>query len=67
MTNSVALKKRIKDSGLRIYFIAAALGLSYPGLQNKIRNETEFKASEIEKLCELLHIEGKEKEHIFFA
>ena len=50
-------------------YIAKAIGLkSAYGLAKKIRNETEFKASEINALCELLKIDDpKEKEAIFFA
>lgn len=67
MTNSKALKKSIKDSGYRIYFIASKLDITYQGLLKKINNESEFKASEIKKLCEMLNISRDDKETIFFA
>ena len=69
MTNTMLLNKKIDDSGYKRIYIAKAIGLkSAYGLAKKIRNETEFKASEINALCELLKIDDpKEKEAIFFA
>ena len=68
MTNTMLLNKKIDDSGYKRIYIAKAIGLkSAYGLAKKIRNETEFKASEINALCELLKIDSEEKEAIFFA
>lgn len=68
MTDSVALELKIKESGLKKYFIAEKMGLDSISLTNKIRNKSEFKASEIDKLCEILKIESlEEKQAIFFA
>ena len=68
MTNTMLLNKKIDESGYKRIYIARAIGLkSAYGLAKKIRNETEFKASEINALCELLKIDSEEKEAIFFA
>lgn len=69
MTNTELLEQKITDSGYKKSFIAKAIGLkSAFGLSNKIKNKTEFKASEINALCNLLKIESvEEKEAIFFA
>lgn len=68
MTNTNLLMFKIDESGLKRSFIASKLGLSSYGLAKKINNETEFKASEINLLCEILNIKSlKEKEAIFFA
>ena len=68
MTNTMLLNKKIDDSGYKRIYIAKAIGLkSAYGLAKKIRNESEFKASEINALCELLKIDSEEKEAIFFA
>lgn len=68
MTNTKLLEKRIEESGYRKGHIAKVLGLSTYGLTLKIRNENEFKASEIDALCELLGIESwEDKDAIFFA
>ncbi len=68
MTNTILLKEKIAQSGLKLTFIAQSLGLSRTGLYNKINNRRPFNQFEIEKLCRLLHIRSaKEKEAIFFA
>ena len=67
MTDSELLKEKIKKSGYKMKYVAAMLGISYYGFFKKLTNDNEFKASEIQKLCELLGIEGEDKERIFFA
>lgn len=68
MTDTTELRKRIKDSGYKLSFIAECLGLSTYGLQLKIENKNEFKTSEVDALCRVLKIESlEEKEGIFFA
>ena len=69
MRNTELLEKKIEESGYKRNYIAKAIGLkSTFGLANKINNVTEFKASEINILCDLLKIEtAEEKEAIFFA
>ena len=67
MTNEELLRQKIEESGLKIYFIAKQTGISYQALLNKMRNEREFKVSEIQKLSEILNLSAEEREHIFFA
>jgi hypothetical protein len=68
ITNTAKLKKLIDRSGLKYKAIAKSMGLTYYGLQKKINNITEFKASEIISLCKILNISNsKEKDEIFFA
>ncbi len=68
MTNTLELEIAIKRAGLTRKEIADKLGISLMGLYKKINNITEFKASEISKLTELLKIDDfREKEQIFFA
>ena len=69
MTNTMLLNKKIDDAGYNRIYSARAMGVKRAdGLAKKSRNETEFKASEINALCELLKIDDpKEKEAIFFA
>ncbi len=67
MTNTKLLKKKIDLSGYKMKYIAAQLGITYYGLAKKVNNETEFKASEIQILCDLLNVTGEEKEEIFFT
>lgn len=68
MTNTNLLEKRIEDSGLKYKFIAEKLGINYYTLRKKMNNVTEFTASEIDALCEILNINSlKERQKIFFA
>ena len=68
MTDTEMLRKRIKDSGLKLGYIAEKMGLSRFGLAKKINNESQFFASEIDKMCEILNISStKERMMIFFT
>ena len=68
MTDTVKLKEKIDEHGMKQCFIAEKLGISGYGFAKKLNNETEFKASEIKIICELLDITSlREKEAIFFA
>lgn len=68
MTNTKLLREEIEKSGLRIVWIAGKLGITRYALYKKIRNEHQFKPSEIKALCKILNITSLElKEEIFFA
>lgn len=68
MTDTERLRKIIGDSGLKLEYIAKQLDITRFSLQKKLENVTEFKASEIQKMCEVLNIVDSElKEQIFFA
>ena len=68
MTNTRLLNEAIQKSGLKKVFIAEKVGLSPVGLHNCITGKSEFKASQISVLCDLLGIKDLEqKEAIFFA
>jgi hypothetical protein len=68
MTNTKLLRQKIDESGLKVGFIAESLGISYHWLKKKIDGKVEFKAKEIQALCEVLSITDlQEKETLFFA
>ena len=68
MTDTDRLKKAIEDSGMKISGILEKMGIkSYQTLQAKIENKQEFKASEIAKLCEILHFNADQMNEIFFT
>ena len=68
MTDTYKLYERIEANGLKKSYIAKVLGISVRAFTMKARNITEFKASEIDTLCELLRInDGPELKAIFFA
>ena len=63
--NTKLLQQKIKDSGLKMGFIAEKLGRSRQALSNKIQGKTEFLPSEIRILCELLHLSDDDRRLIF--
>ena len=68
MTNTALLKERIKDSGLKLIYIAQALGITRQQFSKKVNNQAAFNQYEIETLCKLLNIKSlRDKEAIFFA
>lgn len=67
MTNTKLLEDAIKRSGLKKGYIAERLGISHGGLINLCNNRAEFKASQIQVLCDLLKLTDAERNAIFFA
>lgn len=68
MTNTELLKKTIEKSGMKINAILECMNIkSYSTLREKIEGKREFTASEIFKLCEVLHLDRDQMEEIFFA
>ena len=67
MTNTELLERMISESGYKRSYIASRLGISPYALSMKIRNENEFKASEIDILCKILNIGVDARMAIFFA
>ena len=67
MTDTQALRAAINNRGLKNKYVAAQMGLSSYEKKKKIENDSEFKASEIMKLSEILDLSVEEREAIFFA
>lgn len=61
------LRKKIDQSGLKLTYVAERLGISYQGLKKKLDGDTEFKASEIAVLKDVLQLSDAEVQDIFFA
>ena len=66
MTNTKLLREKIEASGLKLQYIADQLGITRFGLYKKLQDGSEFKPSQIVKLCELLRIETAEEREQFF-
>lgn len=66
VTDTEALRRRIKASGLKYQYIADRLGISRYSLKLKIDNDFEFKVSEVDALANLLNLSLREKDSIFF-
>ncbi|MCU6736461.1 toxin-antitoxin system, antitoxin component, Xre family protein [Diplocloster agilis] len=67
MTDTNALKESIDNSGMSITFIAQKMGITREGFYKKMNNNTEFKASEIARLKQVLNLSNSERDRIFFA
>ena len=67
MTDTKALRYAIATAGVKYKYVAKALGITPYSLQKKIDNRTEFKASEIATLVELLALPERKRTEIFFA
>lgn len=66
MTNIELLREKIERSGLKYSFIALQIGMTKEGFSKKLQLGTEFKPSQINILCDLLHITDlEERRHIF--
>lgn len=65
LTDTVALKGAIKNSGMSVTYIANILGITRGALYKKLDNITEFKASEIVLLKKILNLSDKERDDIF--
>lgn len=67
MTNSELLRQKVQSSGLKYKYIADNIGISTEALRRKIDNKNYFNAEEIMVLSEILALDIKEKEAIFFS
>ena len=67
MTNSLELELQIKRIGISKKELAEKLNISEMSLFNKVRNVTEFKASEIVALTDILKLTKEQREIIFFT
>ena len=67
MTNTSKLKAKIIENGLLQEQVAMQLGMTSATFNYKVNNKSEFKASEIKKLGEILHLTAEEVNTIFFA
>lgn len=67
MTNSVLFRAAVEKAGIKYKFLAKSLGLTPYGLQKKIDNHSEFKASEICRVSEILGLSEADRNSIFFC
>ena len=68
MTDVNLLKSIIKDSGLKLSYLAeTVLELTPYGFSKKLNGVNEFKQSEIMKLCAELKIDNETRDRIFFT
>ena len=65
MTDTVRLKRIVEQSGLKKTFIADKLGITYQGYNKKESGKSEFLASEIAVMKDLLNLSTKDVNDIF--
>lgn len=62
------LNRKIEESGITKVYLAKKLGITPQGLYNKLSGIYDWRRSEVETLCEVLHIDdADERSRIFFA
>ena len=66
MINTKLLEKKISDSGMTMVSLAEKTGILRESLYNKLKGNTEFKASEISSLSKVLRLSTRERDGIFF-
>lgn len=67
MTNNESLRNKIQASGISMVFLAKAIGITRKALYNKVNGQSEFKASEIIRISNVLHLTDQERDENFFA
>ena len=65
MTDTERLKKEIENRGIKLAFVAEKLGLSRQAFQKRFRDKTEFKASEMFIVSDILNLTDDEQREIF--
>lgn len=61
------LKSKINKSGIKIYALAEACGLTSQGLYNKLNRKNDFRYTEIVCLCKALNLSNQDRTAIFFS
>lgn len=67
MVDLKLLEKTIRDSGLKAGSIGDTLGIGYASFWRKMHGITEFKASEMSALKDMMHMSNTLFRRIFFA
>ena len=67
MINTELLREKIKESGLKVCFVAENSGILRETLYNKMSGKSEFTASEIVALTKTLRLSREERDNIFLS
>ena len=67
MTDIQMLKEEFKDSGMTMTAIAEKSGIKRETLYNRLKGLSEFSASEIVALTEVLHLSKEKRDKIFLS
>lgn len=66
MGNMSLLRTKIRETGMTVTAVARKSGILRETLYNRMRGDSEFKASEIRDLSEILRLTRREQDEIFF-
>lgn len=66
MFNKLLFKAKVVSKGMTLKDIADYLGINNATLYRKMSGKSDFYRDEIQRLCEILHIDGEERNKIFF-
>ena len=67
MVDLIKLNDIIAESGMTLVAISSKTGIIRATLYNRLTGKSEFKASEIENLSNVLNLDSDERDEIFFA
>lgn len=68
MTDTELLEQAIKDSGIKINKLMEVTNIrSYTTFRGRMTNASEFTASEIQAICDVLNLSAVQRKRIFFA
>lgn len=67
MTNTSKLRGRIAEKGYTLTKLSEAVNISRPCLRSKINGSSDFKVSEIERICSVLEISMLDVGDFFFS
>lgn len=67
MVDLMALKEVVDNSGMTITAIAKKSGIERGTIYNRFSGIGEFTASEIQGMCDTLHLGAADRNRIFFA
>ncbi len=65
--NYKLLDEKIRSSGMTMVAIAEKTGILRETLYNRLNGRTEFKASEIIRISQVLNLSNVERDRIFFT
>lgn len=66
MGNMELLRDKINDSGITYTAVARKIGITRETFYNRLAGKSEFKASEIACLTDILRLNKSEQDSIFF-
>lgn len=67
MTNENKLRGRMAEMGYNLTSLSEAISISRPALRKRLANTSDFRVSEIERVCDVLQIPKKDVSVYFFS